>query len=324
MKVLVFGGNGLVGSSICRSLVAKGHQVVSCSRSGKPFKTPSGYTPPWVEKIEWRQGTPFDESTYANLLPSCSAVVSTLGILLENSYKSGGVVDPLGVIKGVARSLLGDRGNPLRSRKNDTPTYERLNRDAAVAAFRAFSATQPLTKSASPSPFIFISAEDIFRPMIPERYIQTKRQAEQIISSEVALKGAASEGLRRIRPVFVRPSLIYHPHINPMSTIPATLIDASSRLQSKLPHSFRISQHFRATDELPGAFASSALSSMASLATIPPIHVDTIGEAVRRAVEDDSISGVLDVKRMRKMQGFDDDFDLDVGGGAKESSRASI
>lgn len=48
-------------------------------------------------------------------------------------------------------------------------------------------------------PFIFISAEDIFRPIIPARYIETKREAERGIH-ELVQENA------NIRAAFIRPS----------------------------------------------------------------------------------------------------------------------
>lgn len=43
--------------------------------------------------------------------------------------------------------------------------------------------------------------------------------------------------------------------------------------------------------------------------TIPPIHVDTIGEAVCMSIEDEAVRGVVGVKEMRRMLRFDDGFD---------------
>ena len=50
----------------------------------------------------------------------------------------------------------------------------------------------------TPRPFIYISAEDIFRPIIPARYIKTKREAEQGI-------GHMMFGKSGYRSVFMRP-----------------------------------------------------------------------------------------------------------------------
>ena len=52
-----------------------------------------------------------------------------------------------------------------------------------------------------PKPFIYVSAEDIFRPLIPARYISTKREAEQRIEELIA--GTQKD---RFRGVYIRPS----------------------------------------------------------------------------------------------------------------------
>jgi len=56
--------------------------------------------------------------------------------------------------------------------------------------------------------FVYISAEDIFRPVIPARYITTKREAEENIANLCEASG------HNVRPVFIRPStcflLSYH------------------------------------------------------------------------------------------------------------------
>lgn len=54
--------------------------------------------------------------------------------------------------------------------------------------------------SSSPRPFIFISAADAFRPLVPSRYIETKRQAEIEIGRRCCDHPEAG-----VRPVFMRP-----------------------------------------------------------------------------------------------------------------------
>lgn len=92
-------------------------------------------------KVEWRKGSPFSPETYTELLPSCTAVVSTLGILFESDYKSKErQVNPMKVLKNMANSLLGDtKGNPLKSGSSSSSngmTYERMNRDAGMVSFQ--------------------------------------------------------------------------------------------------------------------------------------------------------------------------------------------
>ena len=68
-----------------------------------------------------------------------------------------------------------------------------------------------------PRPFIFISAEDISRPMVSARYIETKREAELGIEALVANKSG-------YRGVYIRPSMFdtrvrrqSHPYTEPIS-----------------------------------------------------------------------------------------------------------
>ncbi|GAA5990754.1 hypothetical protein JCM5350_007357 [Sporobolomyces pararoseus] len=303
MKICVFGGSGLVGSSIAKKAVKRGWNVVSVSRSGKPFRTPAGHSPAWVDQVEWTKGTPFDPTSYAKVLPSCDALVSTLGILLEDDYKQSGQAQPLRVLKSIAGNLLGETGNPLR--KQGDKTYERMNRDSAIEAFRTFrqSRTVPscTSPSTAPSPFVFISAEDIFRPFVPSRYIQSKREAERVITEE----SMHDAGERGIRPIFIRPSLIYHPHLAPASTLPATLFEATSHLHSLIPSSLHLSTNpspLSATNpsDLPPSWAS-----LARLFQIPPIHADAVGEAVCKSIELEHVRGAVGVQEMRRMLGFE-------------------
>ncbi|WCJ29107.1 NAD(P)-binding Rossmann-fold superfamily protein [Euphorbia peplus] len=72
-RVVVLGGNGFVGSAICKAAVSKGIEVTSLSRSGR-----SAYEGPWVDQVNWLTGDVF----YANwdeVLLGATAVVSTLG-----------------------------------------------------------------------------------------------------------------------------------------------------------------------------------------------------------------------------------------------------
>jgi hypothetical protein len=55
------------------------------------------------------------------------------------------------------------------------------------------------TGSGLPRPFIYISAEDIFRPIVPAAYIDTKREAEEQIDRMI-------EGKTNYRGVYMRPS----------------------------------------------------------------------------------------------------------------------
>jgi hypothetical protein len=62
-----------------------------------------------------------------------------------------------------------------------------------------FAASEAPDNQNTPRPFVYISAEDIMRPLVPHGYIQSKREAEQGIAS--MLRSRAD-----LRPVFIRPS----------------------------------------------------------------------------------------------------------------------
>jgi hypothetical protein len=89
-----------------------------------------------------------------------------------------------------------------------------------------------------------------------------------------------------------------------LSTLPATILNASSILQSALPSPLRIANIFPPAPF--GAPTPAATSSLAALLTVPPIHVDTVAEAVCCSVERSDLEGVIDVKQMRELAGFDD------------------
>lgn len=72
-RIVVLGGNGFVGSAICKAAVANGIEVISLNRSGRP-----SYSDAWVDQVTWKTGDVF----YANweeVLVGATAVVSTIG-----------------------------------------------------------------------------------------------------------------------------------------------------------------------------------------------------------------------------------------------------
>lgn len=73
-KVLVLGGNGYVGTHICKEALAKGIPVASLSRSGRP-----GVAEPWCDDVEWVKGDLFQPANWRTALDDVSAVVSCVG-----------------------------------------------------------------------------------------------------------------------------------------------------------------------------------------------------------------------------------------------------
>ena len=54
-KVVVVGGNGFVGSAVCRAAVKRGATVLSVSRSGQP-KADQILRSDWAQKVTWLKG----------------------------------------------------------------------------------------------------------------------------------------------------------------------------------------------------------------------------------------------------------------------------
>jgi hypothetical protein len=69
----------------------------------------------------------------------------------------------------------------------------------AVTMCETFVSSAPPADGSGPRPFVYISAEDIFRPLIPSGYITSKREAERLII-------AIANKQPNFRPVFIRPS----------------------------------------------------------------------------------------------------------------------
>lgn len=140
-SILVFGGNGFVGSAICKYALSKGIKVLAVSRSGKP-KRPE----PWQSAVEYIKGDAMDRSTYSSLIPSVSAIVHSIGVLIDS--------------KG-----------PLGLNKTYEGSYEHMNRDTAL---RVLELLENKNK-----PFVYMSAERgmFFSP----GYLNTKREVESFL-----------------------------------------------------------------------------------------------------------------------------------------------
>lgn len=235
------------------------------------------------------------------MLTGATAVVHTIGTLLEDTqYKKALQQGDLG---GLLGGLVGiSRGNPLDEDRAKS-SYEVLNRDTAVRVCETFLSSECPQAGGGRRPFVYISAEDIYRPLISPRYISTKREAERSIQALVD----ARDGFRG---VYIRPSLVYHAHFRPLTTLPATLLDFSAVMHKKVPQSFPTPAGFLRT--VAKAVSSpqeddeqaSAFHSMVNALTVPPIHVDHVAEAVCAAIEDEGVEGPLGVRQMRDIIGW--------------------
>uniref|UniRef100_A0A093V3G0 Uncharacterized protein n=1 Tax=Talaromyces marneffei PM1 TaxID=1077442 RepID=A0A093V3G0_TALMA len=172
--------------------VRRANLIVSYdSRSGEPqwdTVTASKERPGWASDVEWAKADILKPSTYKPYLKDATAVVHSMGILLEADYK-GVVSGKESIISGLQRAFSSTKrgtqdplnrgvGEELRPQESDGQlTYEVMNRDTAIALAQESSFEHVPT-------FVYISAAG-GAPILPSRYISTKREAESIISQSL-------------------------------------------------------------------------------------------------------------------------------------------
>lgn len=99
--------------------------------------------------------------------------------------------------------------------------------------------------------------------------------------------------------------LMYHPHIRPLSTPLAVLLDITSTIHTRMSSLFP--GRARTASPLPPPTASPPPPGIRSTLATPPIHVDHVAAAVLRAVEDPAVEGVVRTRTMRAWAGWDDE-----------------
>lgn len=293
-RLLVVGGNGFVGSAVCKQALSRGWEVVSISGSGRPFCTPRGHAPAWTtsDRMQWHRADAFDKSAYRELAASCTAAVHTIGILLESQYK-GQEGSRMGALQGLLKGWGLASPNPLASDDKHAVTYERMNRDAAITVAETFKEAHASNEIGIPLPFVFMSAADIMRPFISSRYISTKYEAEQCITEQAG---------HTLRPVFMRPGLMYHPHNRPWSTLPATMLDVSYHLH-KMHRRWNVPVPSPA-DMLRSSFVPAAFHPLSGALTTPPLHVDTVAMAICEAIHRSDVHGAQLPESIRQLAGW--------------------
>lgn len=248
------------------------------SRSGEPkweAVTSSATPPSWARKVSWERADILRPATYVSLLKGADYVVHSMGILLEADYK--------GVLRGQESPISGLQkafssaprpGNPLQ--RNVEPdseadirppetkqqlTYENMNRDSAIMLAR--EAARHRSRA-----FVYISASGGF-PILPARYISTKREAESTIASEFpAMRG-----------IFFRPPFMYDPS-RPLTMPMAAMGGASALFNSATGGIF---------------------SGLMGAAGTKPLKVELVAEAVVEALDDPEVKGPVEVPEMEEL-----------------------
>ena len=196
-----------------------------------------------------------------------------MGILLEADYK-GVLQGKESIFSGLQRAFSQRKGgssiNPLdRSSEEDLKpeerdgqlTYELMNRDSAIALAQE-------SRNAGVQDYVFISAAG-GAPILPGRYITTKRQAESTIAGQ----------LPELRSIFIRPGFLY---------------DASRLYTMALAYPvFPVSAF--------NWMIGKRLSPIAGAAVEKPLKADDVASAVVEAIEDGSLSGPVQTEQIEEL-----------------------
>ncbi|XP_004244495.1 uncharacterized protein At1g32220, chloroplastic [Solanum lycopersicum] len=89
-KLLVLGGNGFVGSHVCKEALDRGLTVASLSRTGR-----SSIQDSWANNVIWHQGNLFSTDSWKDALKGVTSVISCVGGFGSNShmYKINGTAN---------------------------------------------------------------------------------------------------------------------------------------------------------------------------------------------------------------------------------------
>ncbi|RYP38053.1 hypothetical protein DL768_010819 [Monosporascus sp. mg162] len=275
-RIVVCGGNGFLGSRICKSAISRGWDVTSISRSGEPkwnTVTSSSTPPSWAHKVTWERANILRPATYAPLLKGADYVVHSMGILLEADYKAvvRGQESPIsGLQKAFAAAPKRQQqqpANPLdrddirAPETDDQLTYETMNRDSAVV-LAAEAARENVAA------FAYVSAAG-GAPVLPARYITTKREAEDTIA-------ARFPGMRG---VFVRAPFMYD------SSRPITMPMAA----------------MTGVGALFNSVTGGVLGGFMGAAGVKPLKADVVAEAIVEALDDANVKGPIEVSQIEEL-----------------------
>ena len=272
-KILVLGGTGYLGQTVCKRALAEGFQVTSLSRRGLPpllpsFNDddgsddkeplgPSSSSKTTRSEVDYRQGDARNKASVTNILQEggYTGIVHCIGLLLDE--ESG-------------LSVLNQFASGSGSMPDADSTYDKITRLTAFHAIEAaidYSLDNDLQNFA----FLFTSAAEAGWPNVPggnlveailpdfmKRYLAAKRAVE------AKLQDAAP----RLRPIIVRPSLIYSMD-RPLSFVSVSAFFAGNAM--RLPFIDK------------------------------PVTVQALAAAIVKALKDKNISGVLRYPEIEKL-----------------------
>lgn len=195
-----------------------------------------------------------------------------MGILLEADYK-GVVSGRESPIAGLQRAFSATKqgtqnpferkdGEPLKPQEKDGQlTYEVMNRDSAISLAKE-------AQEKSVGTFLYVSAA-AGAPVLPRRYITTKREAEDTI-------GASFPSMRS---VFMRAPFMYDS--SRTFTLP---IAAAGGIASMV-----------------NSAVGGRLTWLMGAGGIKPLKADTVADAIVEALEDTQVKGPVEVSEIERL-----------------------
>lgn len=196
-----------------------------------------------------------------------------MGILLEADYTGvvSGKESPITGLKRAFSATKSGSQNPLKRRSVDEElkpqekdgqlTYELMNRDSAITL--AQEADKEGVKA-----FAYVSAAG-GAPVLPARYIQSKRAAESTISSEFP----------KMRGVFLRPPFLY---------------DSSRAFTVPMAALTGVCAAFNTV-------TGGVFGGIMGAAGVKPLKADVVAEALVEALSDESVKGPVEVPEIEQL-----------------------
>lgn len=200
-------------------------------------------------------------------------MVHSMGILLEADYK-GVLTGKESPIAGLRRAFSSTKGGsnvrPLERKPGQKIepaegdgqiTYELMNRDSAITLARGAA-------EAKVPAFAYISAA-AGAPVLPGRYITTKREAESAISSSFP----------RMRSVFIRPGFLFDS--SRTFTMPMAAVTYGGFLANSV--------------------TGGNLTWLMGAGGAKPLKADLVAEAVVEGLADETVKGPMEVKEIEEL-----------------------
>lgn len=195
-----------------------------------------------------------------------------MGILLEADYKGvvSGRESPIaGLQRAFSASKQGTQnpfgtkaGEPLKPQEKDGQlTYEVMNRDSAISLAKE-------AQEKSVETFLYVSAA-AGAPVLPKRYITTKREAEDILSTRFP----------SMRSIFIRAPFMYDS--SRTFTLP---IAAAGGIASMV-----------------NSAVGGRLTWLMGAGGIKPLKADTVADAIVEALEDKEVKGPVEVAEIETL-----------------------